>query len=129
MPDGRLVTEKVPLSDEVVDRSTPVDSLWTVSFAFGTADPDGSLIVPVIVDKSDWAKTMTGNSRHTAAVSFTQTERINSPFMSIPKHAALAVYRMEHGKARVAGVVGRLGSSLGGVAGGEWRGVLSSAIL
>src|SRR6476646_7631700 len=55
MPDGRLVMEKRPLSDAVVLRSTPVASLRTINFALGTADPDGSLIVPVMVDKSDWA--------------------------------------------------------------------------
>src|SRR5437763_14375686 len=55
LPEGRLVTEKVPLSEELVERSAPVASLRTLSLAFGTADPDGSLIVPVMVDKSDWA--------------------------------------------------------------------------
>src|ERR1051326_3824615 len=78
IPEGRFVTEKVPLSDVAVVRSTPVASLRTASFALGTADPEGSLIVPGIVDRSDWPKTTRVSSRH--AASFTQTERINVPF-------------------------------------------------
>src|ERR1051325_9860596 len=80
MPEARLVTEKVPASEDEVVRSTPVASLRTASFALGTADPDGSLIVPVIVDRSDWAKAEANVSRHTAAMISTQTERIDSPF-------------------------------------------------
>src|ERR1051325_6034933 len=80
IPEGRFVTEKVPLSDVAVVRSTPVASLRTASFALGTADPEGSLIVPVIVGRSDWAKAEANVSRHTAAMISTQTERIDSPF-------------------------------------------------
>src|SRR5215472_15305640 len=64
MPEGRLVTEKLPLSEDVVLRSTPVASLRTTSFALGTADPDGSFIVPVMVDRSDWAMVKNGTSRN-----------------------------------------------------------------
>src|SRR5437667_5963597 len=55
-----------------------------MSFALGTLDPDGSLMVPVIVDRSDWAKAIVDkSSRHTAAMSFTHTRRIIYPLQRL----------------------------------------------